>query len=90
MDFTKSTAIGARINQQDEQLKLGIGYDHNCRQQTGGSHRSKRYEPAAAGDAVHTTEPGLQFYSGNFDGSITEKAAGLQTARGFCLRPSTS
>src|SRR3984893_2071152 len=70
-DFTTSTVIGARIDQDDEQLKLGKGYDHNwvLDKSTAGSlfvaaqaydsHSGRQLE-------VSTTEPGLQFYTGNF------------------------
>src|SRR5260370_6769201 len=69
-DFRKATAVGARIEQNDEQLKLGKGYDHNWVL----NRRGKRVELAArVGEPttgrvleVLTSEPGVQFYSGNF------------------------
>jgi aldose 1-epimerase len=91
MDFTKSTAIGARIDQQDEQLTFGKGYDHNwvLNNNTGRLALAARvYEPRSGRVMeVATTEPGLQFYSGNFlDGSITGKAGQVYKQRyGFCL-----
>ncbi|HLF83780.1 MAG TPA: aldose epimerase family protein, partial [Blastocatellia bacterium] len=91
MDFTKSTVIGERIDQQDEQLTLGKGYDHNwvLNNDTGRLALAARvYEPAGGrAMEVHTTEPGIQFYSGNFlDGSITGKAGQIYKLRsGFCL-----
>ncbi|MHC4424486.1 MAG: aldose epimerase family protein [Planctomycetota bacterium] len=91
MDFTKPTAIGARIEQEDEQLKFGLGYDHNwVLNDYNGSMRmvASVYEPTTGRVMeVHTTEPGLQFYSGNFlDGSITGKGGTVYYKRyGFCL-----
>ena len=91
MDFTKSTVIGARIDQQDEQLTLGKGYDHNwvLNNNTGRLALAARvYEPGSGRVMeVATTEPGIQFYSGNFlDGSITGKDGQVYKQRyGFCL-----
>jgi aldose 1-epimerase len=91
MDFTRSTVIGARIGQQDEQLTLGKGYDHNwaLNNNTGRLALAARvYEPRTGRVMeVSTTEPGLQFYSGNFlDGSITGKGGQVYQQRfGFCL-----
>ena len=78
MDFTKSTAIGARINAADEQIKFGGGYDHNWVLNKKGvemSHAATVYEPTSGRVMeVWTNEPGIQFYSGNFlDGTITGK-----------------
>ncbi len=70
-DFTKPAAIGARINQEDEQLKLGKGYDHNwvLNRKAGDtlSLAAKVEEPTTGRVMeVWTTEPGVQFYTGNF------------------------
>jgi aldose 1-epimerase len=78
-DFSKATPIGARINQDDEQLKFGKGYDHNWvldRKATGSpSLAAEVYDPPSGrAMQVWTTEPGVQFYSGNFlDGTIQGK-----------------
>jgi aldose 1-epimerase len=78
-DFSKATAIGARINQDDEQLKFGKGYDHNWvldRKAAGSpSLAAEVYDPQSGRVVqVWTTEPGVQFYSGNFlDGTIQGK-----------------
>jgi aldose 1-epimerase len=79
-DFTKATAVGARIEQNDEQLKFGKGYDHNWvldkkAGSTAPSLAVEVYEPTSGRVmSVYTTEPGVQFYTGNFlDGSITGK-----------------
>ena len=69
-DFTKPTAIGARIDQNDQQLKYGGGYDHNwvLNKNIGGlTQAAEVYEPKSGRVMdVLTTEPGLQFYTGNF------------------------
>lgn len=91
LDFTKSTAIGARIEQQDEQMVFGSGYDHNFvinRKGAGLALAARVYEPTTGRVLeVHTTEPGVQFYTGNFlDGSITGKGGHVYKRRyGFCL-----
>jgi aldose 1-epimerase len=89
-DFRQSTAIGARINQQnDQQIKYGLGYDHNWVANGSGFRRVARaYEPKSGRTLdVATTEPGLQFYSGNFlDGTLTGKEGAVYQHRtGFCL-----
>jgi aldose 1-epimerase len=90
-DFTRLIAIGTHINDADEQLKFGTGYDHNfVLNGPIGVLRlaAKAYEPTAGRVMeVWTTEPGLQFYSGNFlDGTITGKNGKVYNQRyGFCL-----
>lgn len=90
-DFTKSTKIGARIEDKDEQLVLGHGYDHNFvinRKGPGLTLAARVYE-ATTGRVleVTTTQPGVQFYSGNFlDGTVTGKAGHVYKRRyGLCL-----
>jgi aldose 1-epimerase len=78
-DFRKGTAIGARIRQPDPQLQRGKGYDHNfvlSRTEPGLFHAVHLLEPKSGRILdISTTEPGLQFYSGNFlDGTIRGKA----------------
>jgi len=91
MDFLKPVAIGARINQDYEQLKFGGGYDHNWilkREGKGMTVAARVYEPTTGRlMEVFTTEPGIQFYSGNFlDGTITGKENKVYKHRwGFCL-----
>lgn len=91
MDFTQSTDIGSRIEQPDEQLTFGKGYDHNWVLDSGGAGftlAARVYEPGSGRVMeVYTTEPGLQFYSGNFlDGTITGKGGQVYKQRsGFCL-----
>jgi aldose 1-epimerase len=92
-DFLKPTAIGARINVADEQLKRGGGYDHNwvIALKSGPLRAVARVEEPETGRVleVQSTEPGLQFYSGNFlDGSITGKRGAVYARRdGLCLEP---
>ncbi|MFC2084745.1 aldose epimerase family protein [Bacteroidota bacterium] len=74
MDFTKSHSIGDRINEENEQLKYGLGYDHNWIVKDEGKDlklAGTLYEPKSGRFMeIYTTEPGIQFYSGNFmDGS---------------------
>jgi aldose 1-epimerase len=90
-DFRKPTAIGARIDQSDEQLKIGKGYDHNyvlARKGAALSLAAKVEEPATGRVMeVLTTEPGVQFYTGNnLDGTIKGKGGKVYGRRaGFCL-----
>lgn len=90
-DFTKATAIGKRIEQDDEQLKFGKGYDHNWALDKTGKALTLGatvYEKTTGRVMkVLTTEPGMQFYSGNFlDGSIKGKSGQDYPLRsGFCL-----
>ena len=90
-DFRHPAAIGARIGEQDEQLVLGKGYDHNWvidRQEPGLAPAAEVYEPKSGRVMqVLTTEPGIQFYTGNFlDGSNVGKGGKAYGPRtGFCL-----
>ena len=92
-DFRTPTAIGARINQDDEQLKFGKGYDHNWvfNKSVGDFTKLARvYEPTTGRVLeVFSTEPGLQFYSGNFlDGTLKGKGGWVyQFRNGFCMEP---
>ena len=78
MDFTSATAIGARINDDYEQLKLAGGYDHHFVLRTGPDRfrlaATLREPESGRVMQVSTTQPGMQFYSGNFlNGSIVGK-----------------
>lgn len=90
-DFTRPTSIGSRIDQTDEQLKFGSGYDHNFVLNKKNRELSLAATVYYAGNGrvmeVFTTEPGLQFYSGNFlDGSIKGKSGKDYPRRsGLCL-----
>jgi aldose 1-epimerase len=90
--FTLPTAIGERIDEDDEQLRYGGGYDHNfvlSRTVPGTMvHAAEVMDPSSGRTLdVWTTEPGFQFYSGNFlDGSITGKGGQVYHHRyGFCI-----
>ena len=91
-DFRKPIAIGARIDQADEQLKLGGGYDHNFVLLRGAyveeSPAARVVEPASGRVMeVWTTEPGIQFYTGNFlDGKTAGKGGATYPKRNaLCL-----
>jgi aldose 1-epimerase len=90
-DFRQATAIGARINNDDAQLKAGKGYDHNwVLNGTGNALRvAARLTDPKSGRSmeIQTTEPGIQFYSGNFlDGTIKGKGGHVYAHRtGLCL-----
>jgi len=75
MDFTRPARIGARINDSDEQLKFGTGYDHNyvLNKTAGELSFAARLSDPVSGPImeVYTTEPGMQLYTGNF---LTGKA----------------
>jgi aldose 1-epimerase len=90
-DFKQPTAIGARVENDDEQLKFGKGYDHNWvldRQGKDLELVASVYEPSSGRFMeVLTTQPGLQFYSGNsLDGTNKGKGGTVYQHRaGFCL-----
>ena len=90
-DFRKPTRIGARIGSEHPQMQFGRGYDHNwvlARAGAGVSVAAELYEPTSGRTLqVGTTEPGLQFYSGNFlDGTLTGKGGRVYKLRnGLCL-----
>jgi aldose 1-epimerase len=85
MDFTSSMSIGSRINQVEG------GYDHNYVLNSGGGTLAlcaEVYESTSGRVmTIHTTEPGVQFYTGNFlDGTITGKSGKVYNKHyGFCL-----
>ncbi len=90
-DFRKAGAIGAHIGDNDDQLKLGRGYDHNWVLNKKGNELTlaARVEEPSSGRVLEvlTTQPGVQFYTGNFlDGSIHGKGGKVYQRRyGFCL-----
>jgi aldose 1-epimerase len=90
-DFRRETVIGARIDGNDPQLTTSLGYDHNfvlARNGNGLAPAARLVDPKTGRTMdVSTTEPGVQFYSGNkLDGSMTGKDGHVYTARtGLCL-----
>jgi aldose 1-epimerase len=90
-DFRTATAIGARIEANDEQLKIGMGYDHNWVLNRGSDALplAARVQEPSTGRIleVRTTQPGVQFYTGNFlDGTIKGKGGKAYGRRsGLCL-----
>lgn len=89
-DFTKATAIGARINDNNEQLKNARGYDHNF---VLNRHSHKTPVAKMIGDKsgilmeIFTNQPGLQFYCGNFmqNKNPLHQDAHDEQCTGFCL-----
>lgn len=91
LDFTKPTRIGTRIDDKYEQLVLAHGYDHNfvINRKGQGMTLAARVSDPTTGRVleVSTTQPAVQFYTGNFlDGTITGKEGHVYKRRfGFCL-----
>lgn len=92
-DFTTAKPIGRDIAKQDQQLTYGLGYDHNFvldqAGQSGEATLAARVSEPTTGRVleIHTTEPGIQFYCGNFlDGRLKGKSGKPYLHRGgFCL-----
>jgi aldose 1-epimerase len=93
LDFRMPTAIGSRINNDDPQLKFAGGYDHNWVADKLPGHLGMiaKVEEPKSGRVMEviSTEPGVQFYSGNFlDGTLIGKGGKVYDFRdGFCLEP---
>ncbi len=92
-DFRRAKTIGQDIEAEDEQLRLGSGYDHNFvlkDEANDGLVLAARVSESGSGRVleVFTVEPGVQFYSGNFlDGSLIGKGMVYEYRSGFCLEP---
>ena len=90
-DFRTATAIGARIDANDAQMKYGHGYDHNYVINRGGNaglvHAAHVVDPASGRTLdISTTEPGIQFYTGNYLDGAPGKAGRLYRQHyGFAL-----
>ncbi len=89
-DFRQERRVGDRIDEKNEQLKLGLGYDHNFVLSGGNELRPAAravYPKNGRVLEVLTTQPGIQFYSGNhLDGSVRGKGEVVYGFRsGFCL-----
>jgi aldose 1-epimerase len=90
LDFRTPTVIGTRINDDNEQLKIAGGYDHNWVLRNYDKKVRKVaevYEPKSGRlMTVSTDQPGIQFYSGNFlDGTGKGKGVSYQKRSGLCL-----
>jgi aldose 1-epimerase len=91
LDFRKPTPIGARIDANDQQMKFGRGYDHNfvLNRKDDGLILAARVTESSSGRVLEvlTTQPGLQFYTGNFlDGTLHGKAGKVYPRRSaFCM-----
>jgi aldose 1-epimerase len=91
LDFTQTTAIGARINDPNEQLVIAHGYDHNFvvnRKHDSLQLAARVHEPKSGRVLeVYTTQPGVQLYTGNFlDGTVVGKHGHAYKQReAFCL-----
>jgi aldose 1-epimerase len=90
-DFTSPKVIGAKIDDEsDDQIKKGGGYDH-CWAINGSDNSLKQiaivHEPESGRVMeVSTTEPGVQFYTGNFlNGKASGKGVTYTKRMGFCL-----
>jgi aldose 1-epimerase len=91
-DFRKPTAVGARINADDEQIKFGSGYDHNwvINKPLGKLGLVARVTDPTTGRVMEvlSTEPGVQFYTGNYLDNITGKGGWVyQKRNGLCFEP---
>ena len=89
-DFRQPTRVGERIDQQDIQLERAHGYDHNLAMGRAGEMKlAARLSEPRSGRVmtVETTEPGIQFYTGNhLDGSASNRQGGVYGGRtGLCL-----
>jgi aldose 1-epimerase len=91
LDFRQPTRIGARIDDPHQQITFGLGYDHNWvinRKSDGLQLAARVFEPKSGRTLeVQTTEPGVQFYTGNFlDGTLRGKGGAVYNRRnGLCL-----
>jgi aldose 1-epimerase len=91
LDFRKPMRVGARIDDAHQQIKFGLGYDHNwvLNRAGNGLQLAARVTDPKSGRTleVQTTEPGVQFYTGNFlDGTVKGKGGAVYNRRnGLCL-----
>jgi aldose 1-epimerase len=92
MDFRRPEAVGARINTNYDQLRFANGYDHNWVINSGDDAKpalaATVYEPVSGRYMeVYTTEPGIQFYSGNFlnENIIGKSGKGYGARSALCL-----
>ena len=92
-DFREPKPIGADIDADNEQLRLGLGYDHNWvvkKEADDTLVLAARLSEATTGRVleVWSVEPGVQFYSGNFlDGTLQGKGVTHEYRSGLCIEP---
>jgi aldose 1-epimerase len=91
-DFTQAKSIGQDIDQDHPQLKVGNGYDHNWvldKEKDQLSLAARVSEPTTGRILeIYTTDPGIQFYSGNFmDGTVGKSGKAYEVRNGFVLEP---
>ena len=92
-DFTQPRRIGERIREADAQLRIGRGYDHYFilpDGEPGALRLALRAQAARSGRTLEllTTQPGLQFYSGNnLDGSVAGRGGLYRQSAGFAVEP---
>jgi len=93
-DFTAPVRIGAALSREDEQLRLGGGFDHNFALRGGRTSEPKfaaclSHPKSGRAMTLLTTEPGLQFYTGQFLGGGRAGKSGAPYAprAGLCLEP---
>jgi aldose 1-epimerase len=90
-DFRSATAVGARIDADVEQIRIGKGYDHNFVLRPGAGdtlrHAARLADPSTGRTLdVSTTEPGVQFYSGNsLDGAVGKGGRVYARRSSLCL-----
>jgi len=87
-DFRKATAVGARIDADDEQIRRGKGYDHNFVLNGSGLRHAARLVDPSSGRTldVSTSEPGLQLYTGNnLDGAVGKNGHVYGRRTSLCL-----
>ena len=92
MDFRTSHKIGARINGEEDQLKFGKGYDHTwvINRKAEGLAHAITLKDSGSGRVmeIHTDQPGIQFYTGNYLPGPTEIGKGGKPyphRSGLCL-----
>jgi len=92
-DFRTPHSIGSRINDNHPQLKIGSGYDHTFVIDQYSEHNKEPILACTATDnsagirlKIYTTQPGVQFYTGNFLSSVHGKNGSIYNKRdAFCL-----
>ncbi|MEM7393207.1 MAG: galactose-1-epimerase, partial [Verrucomicrobiota bacterium] len=92
LDFTTPHAVGARIEDEHEQMSFAAGYDHNFvidkAEGESGLAATVHHAPSGRTMKVETTAPGVQFYGGNFLDGVAGKGGAIYARRtALCLEP---